>query len=114
MVGLLKMVRLFSILELSTKSPKDITMKKLKIRIKKKIQNLSEEFTDSQLDNLNNFHRELDMIRKKIQDLKKLRKALEKDIVKKKKILEPIEQADLFDYCSRIQRVSKGKFGEKK
>ena len=99
---------------------------KMKIKITKVQKKIEEQdiqncYSDSQLEILNQFHREMDESRAEIEELKleiqklaKVRERLIQDIQKKKKDAEPITAQNLFAYCSELNKASKGKFGDKK
>ena len=98
----------------------------MKIKIKKSKQKIEEQdiqncYSDSQLEILNQFHREMDESRAEIEELKleiqklkMLRQKLIADIQKKKDVVKPITAQNLFAYCSELNKASKGKFGDKK
>mgnify|MGYP003125345748 CR=1 FL=1 len=98
----------------------------MKIRLVKSQKKIEENdikncYSDSQLEILNQFHKEMDESRAQIQELKseiqeliKFRQKLIADIQKKQKESEPITAKALFSYCSELNKASKGKFGDQK
>ena len=67
-------------------------------------------YSPSQIEMLNQFHRELDNIRSQILQLKKVKAQLEKAISEKK----PITHTQLLQYCNNLSMASKGKLNPKK
>tara|TARA_A100001515_G_scaffold131080_1_gene118632 strand:+ start:75 stop:389 length:315 start_codon:yes stop_codon:yes gene_type:complete len=83
---------------------------KNKTSLRKKQTQLEENYSQSQLETLNQFHNELDALRAQLKKLKAIRQKLLVDIKKLQSKKEPIKTIDLFNYCSALNKVSKGKF----
>jgi hypothetical protein len=76
--------------------------------------NNAKGYSSSQIDILTEFHNEIDHLRIEVQNLKKQKAILEAENQKLASNNKPLNQVQLFHYCSHLNSVSKGKFGEKK
>ena len=76
--------------------------------------NNTKEYSTSQLEMLNQFHDQLDKLRLEVERLKKIKAQLEQQNRKIAQRNKPLDQSQLFHYCNHLNKVSKGKFGDKK
>jgi hypothetical protein len=73
-----------------------------------------EDYSNSQLDMLNNFHSTLNNLRSEIKKLMSIKAKLEQDIKANKDRCNPPTTKDLFAYCNHLNQTAKGKLGQNK
>ena len=71
-------------------------------------------YSQSQLDILNQFHRELDFLRSEIARLERLKQKIESEIKSKIDQAKPLTTSQLFAYCNNLNKASKGKLDQNK
>ena len=76
--------------------------------------NRVEGYSQSQLDILDQFHKELDFLRSEVARLEKLKRKIESEIQSKIDQAKPITTSQLFTYCNNLNKASKGKLDQNK